>query len=188
MAAPSRPRPSPTHPLTAGRTPLQALKIDPTCRGAEAHVIHSNLSAVYAAMHEWTAALTHGQVCVSLKPDFAKGYARTGTALAHSGRQAEAVAHFERCLQLEPDNAAVRGTMRQGRVRVRVRVRARARVTARVRARVGTLTLTLTLTQPRPSPGARGDAPGAAHPRAHGRRSTAHDACSDGGERGGPGA
>jgi len=91
----------------------EALKIDPTCRGAEAHVIHSNLSAVYAAMHEWTAALTHGQVCVSLKPDFAKGYARTGTALAHSGRQAEAVAHFERCLQLEPDNAAVREAMRQ---------------------------------------------------------------------------
>ena len=76
-------------------------------------MIHSNLSAVYAAMHEWTAALTHGQVCVSLKPDFAKGYARTGTALAHSGRQAEAVAHFERCLQLEPDNAAVREAMRQ---------------------------------------------------------------------------
>ena len=35
-------------------------------------MIHSNLSAVYAALHEWTAALTHGQVCVSLKPDFAK--------------------------------------------------------------------------------------------------------------------
>ena len=56
---------SPPHPLRPPRPPLQALKIDPACRGAEAHVIHSNLSAVYAALHEWTAALTHGQVCVS---------------------------------------------------------------------------------------------------------------------------
>ena len=91
----------------------EAIRLDPAGRAAEAHVLHSNLSAAHAALSAWPAALHHAQVCLTLQPNFAKGYSRYGTALAHQGRLGEAISAFERCLALDPSNAVAREAMTQ---------------------------------------------------------------------------
>jgi stress-induced-phosphoprotein 1 len=48
---------------------------------ANDHVFFSNRSAAYAAMGDYEAALRDAEACVSLAPQWAKGYSRQGLAL-----------------------------------------------------------------------------------------------------------
>ncbi|KAG1672511.1 hypothetical protein FOA52_002820 [Chlamydomonas sp. UWO 241] len=53
----------------------QAIAVDP-----KNHVLFSNRSAAKASLKEYDGALQDAQECVSLKPDWAKGYSRLGAA------------------------------------------------------------------------------------------------------------
>ncbi|KAJ1472225.1 hypothetical protein T484DRAFT_1915103 [Baffinella frigidus] len=48
------------------------------------HVLFSNRSAAFAGLAQWDKALGDADMCISLKPDWGKGYARCGAA--HHGR------------------------------------------------------------------------------------------------------
>ena len=49
----------------------KAINLDPTDAGPKAHVLHSNVSAVYLAKSKWAEALRHGMRCRYLSPNFA---------------------------------------------------------------------------------------------------------------------
>ena len=63
------------------------------------HKLYSNRSACYIELNQFTAALSDGKRCIKLKPDWVKGYYRTGLAL------------FKLCRVEEASNVYKQGTM-----------------------------------------------------------------------------
>ncbi|CCW60250.1 unnamed protein product [Phytomonas sp. EM1] len=70
------------------------------------HVLFSNRSACYAALHRYKDALDDSDACISIKPDWVKGYVRRGAALHGLRRYEDATAAYEKGLKMEPGNAA----------------------------------------------------------------------------------
>lgn len=68
------------------------------------HVLFSNRSAAHAKAENYLAALEDANKTVSLNPTWSKGYSRKGSALAYLGRFEEAIAAYEKGLELEPGN------------------------------------------------------------------------------------
>ena len=93
----------------------EAINLDQADTGPHAHVLHSNVSAVYSSLSKWTEAHRHGMRCIYLNPNFAKGHSRVGTAYANQHKYSEAVAAFEVALKLEPDNQRVRESLERVR-------------------------------------------------------------------------
>lgn len=81
----------------------QAIELD-----ASNHVFWSNRSASFAGMARWHEALEDAEHCVSLKPEWAKGYTRVGLALFKLGQLEEATDAYRQGLELEPQNAGLR--------------------------------------------------------------------------------
>ena len=93
----------------------EAINLDQTDSGPQAHVLHSNVSAVYSSLGKWAEALRHGMRCKYLSPNFAKGHSRIGTAYANMNMYSEAVASFEAALKLDPGNQKVRESLERVR-------------------------------------------------------------------------
>jgi len=102
-----------------------AISLDPS--GASAHLLHSNLSAVYASLKEWNLSLLHASKCVDLDPHFAKGWpggggrerrvpdasqtcprprrwSRMGAAYERLEQFVKSVGAYRLCHLLDPDN------------------------------------------------------------------------------------
>ncbi|KAH9584300.1 hypothetical protein LSM04_008310 [Trypanosoma melophagium] len=79
----------------------KAIELDPSN-----HVLFSNRSACYAALHKYENALTDAEKCISLKPDWVKGYVRRGAALHGLKRYDEAVEVYNKGLSVDPSNTA----------------------------------------------------------------------------------
>ncbi|ESL10180.1 stress-induced protein sti1 [Trypanosoma rangeli SC58] len=79
----------------------QAITLDPSN-----HVLYSNRSACYAALHQYPSALQDAEKCVSIKPDWAKGYVRQGAALHGLRHYDEAAAAYNKGLSIDPSNTA----------------------------------------------------------------------------------
>eukprot|EP01047_Picozoa_sp_COSAG01_P046182 COSAG01_NODE_4314_length_5139_cov_22.559413_5_plen_196_part_00 len=77
----------------------------------EMHVFYSNRSAAYAKLGKFDLALADGERCVLVKPDWAKGYFRKGSALLGLRRPAEAVQAFRVGLSVEPNNAGLKAAL-----------------------------------------------------------------------------
>lgn len=69
------------------------------------HVLFSNRSAAHAKAGNYAAALEDANQTVSLNSTWSKGYSRKGSALAYLGKYEEAIAAYEKGLELEPNNA-----------------------------------------------------------------------------------
>jgi len=74
----------------------KAIDIEPT------HVLYSNRSACYCGLKRYRDALDDASKCIDMKNDWGKGYGRKGAALHGMGRLDEAVAAYEKGLQVEP--------------------------------------------------------------------------------------
>ncbi|KAI3656961.1 hypothetical protein MP638_004192 [Amoeboaphelidium occidentale] len=72
------------------------------------HVLYSNRSASYCGLKEYEKALEDAEKCVGLSPEWGKGYGRKGAALFGLGKFDDAVASYEKGLQLDPNNAALK--------------------------------------------------------------------------------
>ncbi|XP_023246002.1 stress-induced-phosphoprotein 1 isoform X2 [Copidosoma floridanum] len=68
------------------------------------HVLYSNRSAAYAKAGKYSQALEDADKTVTLKPDWAKGYSRKGSALAYLGRLDDSINTYEKGLMLDPTN------------------------------------------------------------------------------------
>ncbi|RNF26824.1 stress-induced protein sti1 [Trypanosoma conorhini] len=79
----------------------QAINLDPSN-----HVLYSNRSACHAALHQYPSALQDAEKCVSIKPDWVKGYVRQGAALHGLRRYDEAAAAYNKGLAVDPANTA----------------------------------------------------------------------------------
>ncbi|KAJ5066190.1 hsp70-hsp90 organizing protein [Anaeramoeba ignava] len=79
---------------------LQAIEVDPTN-----HILFSNLSAAYLKDGQNEKALEAAEKCVSLSPNWAKGYGRKGSALFYLQKYPEAYSAYQAGLNIEPDNA-----------------------------------------------------------------------------------
>ena len=71
----------------------------------ENNVLYSNRSACYAAMHKDKDALDDADKCISIKPDWVKGYVRRGAALHGMRRYADAIGAYEKGLKVDPANS-----------------------------------------------------------------------------------
>mmetsp|Transcript_116986 Transcript_116986/g.277885 ORF Transcript_116986/g.277885 Transcript_116986/m.277885 type:complete len:579 (-) Transcript_116986:123-1859(-) len=72
------------------------------------HVFFSNRSACHASLEEYEKALEDGRRCVSLKPDWPKGYARQGLAEYFLKRYEDAEATYKKGLQLSPEDSSLK--------------------------------------------------------------------------------
>ncbi|RWW36943.1 hypothetical protein BHE74_00057995, partial [Ensete ventricosum] len=72
------------------------------------HVLYSNRSAAYASLQRYEAALADARKTVELKPDWAKGYGRLGAAHLGLGDAGQAVSAYEKGLELDPANEALK--------------------------------------------------------------------------------
>ena len=78
----------------------QAIELDPSN-----HVLYSNRSGAFASLKQYEEALDDANKTTELKPDWAKGWGRKGTAQHGVGDLVGAKDAFEEALKLEPTNA-----------------------------------------------------------------------------------
>ncbi|KAL6704693.1 Hsp90 cochaperone [Coniothyrium glycines] len=78
----------------------QAIELD-----SANHVLYSNRSGAYASLKDWSKALEDANKVTEIKPDWAKGWGRKGTALHGEGDLVGANDAFEQALKLDPNNA-----------------------------------------------------------------------------------
>jgi tetratricopeptide (TPR) repeat protein len=74
----------------------RAIEMSPT------HVLFSNRSACYCGLRKYDDALADSSKCIEMKGDWGKGYGRKGAALHGLGRFDEAIAAYEKGLDVEP--------------------------------------------------------------------------------------
>ncbi|XP_031560926.1 stress-induced-phosphoprotein 1-like [Actinia tenebrosa] len=86
----------------------EAILIEPTN-----HVFYSNRSAAYAKDGKYEQALEDAKKCVEIKPEWAKGYSRLGTALFFLKQYEAAEKAFEAGLKLEPNNAQLKAGLEE---------------------------------------------------------------------------
>ncbi|KAH7368006.1 heat shock protein STI1 [Plectosphaerella cucumerina] len=81
----------------------QAIAIDPSN-----HILYSNRSAAHASKKEWDLALKDAEKTTEIKPDWAKGWGRKGTALWGQGDLLGAHDAYEEGLKHDPSNAGLK--------------------------------------------------------------------------------
>jgi len=74
--------------------------------------LHSNRSAAFIELGQPTKALEDADACVAIDPRWPKGYSRRGNALHALRRYREAQQAYEHALRLDPENQAVRTSLR----------------------------------------------------------------------------
>eukprot|EP00294_Goniomonas_avonlea_P015934 CAMPEP_0114557490 /NCGR_PEP_ID=MMETSP0114-20121206/9859_1 /TAXON_ID=31324 /ORGANISM="Goniomonas sp, Strain m" /LENGTH=577 /DNA_ID=CAMNT_0001742783 /DNA_START=13 /DNA_END=1746 /DNA_ORIENTATION=+ len=77
------------------------------------HVLYSNRSAAYASLHKYTEALADADKCISIKPDWAKGYSRKGAAQHGLGDFEGAIETYNAGLKIEPTNAMLKSGLQE---------------------------------------------------------------------------
>jgi stress-induced-phosphoprotein 1 len=81
----------------------EAIKLNPN-----SHVYFSNRSAAYLSQANAKIALKDADMCISMKPDWAKGYSRKGAALHKLKKYSESVEAYGAGLVVDPNNAALK--------------------------------------------------------------------------------
>ncbi|CAD5196981.1 unnamed protein product [Musa acuminata subsp. malaccensis] len=79
------------------------------------HVLYSNRSAAYASLQRYDVALADARKTVELNPGWAKGYSRLGAAHLGRGDADQAVAAYEKGLEIDPANEALEAGLADAR-------------------------------------------------------------------------
>merc|ERR1740127_250132 len=66
------------------------------------HVLYSNRSACHCGLRNYDDALADATKCIEMKGDWGKGYGRKGAALHGQGNFDQAIAAYEKGLDVEP--------------------------------------------------------------------------------------
>jgi small glutamine-rich tetratricopeptide repeat-containing protein alpha len=95
----------------------EAISLAPT--GRNAHIYYSNRAAAYLSLKEWASAEDDARQSTAISPTWAKGWARLGSALTGSDRAEDAVAAYEKSLELDPTAAAAKQGLAEAREKLR---------------------------------------------------------------------
>ncbi|OEH75048.1 hsc70 hsp90-organizing protein [Cyclospora cayetanensis] len=76
-------------------------------------VLYSNRSGAYASLKQFENALKDADMCIQLKPDWAKGYSRKGLAEFNLGQLREAEATYTKGLALDPNNQTLQAALNE---------------------------------------------------------------------------
>lgn len=91
----------------------EALARGPPKVNPEAHKLFSNRAACYTKLGAWDAGLKDADDCITIKPDFAKGYVRKGHLQFFMKEHEEAMKTYEQGLSHDKDNQELKeGLMR----------------------------------------------------------------------------
>jgi len=71
------------------------------------HIYYSNRSAAYLSKGFGDSALKDAEECIQMKPEWSKGYGRKGAALHKLHKYEEALAAYNKGLELDPSNASL---------------------------------------------------------------------------------
>lgn len=91
----------------------EALKRGPPARNPEAHKLYSNRSACYTKLGALPEAVKDADKCIELKPDFAKGYSRKGTAQFFMKEFDKAMETYKLGLEQDPSNEELRAGLQR---------------------------------------------------------------------------
>lgn len=80
------------------------------------HVFYSNRSACYAEQEEYDKALRDAEKCISLNPQFAKGYSRKALALYHLGQYSDMEDTAKAGLAVDSNSAVLQDLLKQAQV------------------------------------------------------------------------
>ncbi|KAL7550220.1 hypothetical protein ACHAWF_013470 [Thalassiosira exigua] len=94
-----------------------ALELAPA--GPNSHVYYSNRSAAHLSLDQHEKAIEDGEKAVALRPGYAKAHSRLGLAYFGTGRYEEAVAAYERALEIDPDSEWSRSHLEKARQKTR---------------------------------------------------------------------
>ena len=75
------------------------------------HSIYGNRAAAYLKLNEFIKSMEDAEKCIELKPDWAKGYQRKGNALHSMGQRAEALLSYQKGVEIDPSNEALKKEM-----------------------------------------------------------------------------
>ena len=89
----------------------KALVICPN--GPSSHIYHSNLAAALSHLGKHEEAVAACVEAISLKPDYAKAYARLGYARAQMKQYEQAKVAYEKALEYDPSSEATRTALKQ---------------------------------------------------------------------------
>lgn len=83
----------------------KAIECDPDIEAAGA--LYSNRAASYTALNKFEQAVSDGDNCIRVRPNWLKGHFRKGVALESLGRLDEALKAFDGSLGTEPNNEEI---------------------------------------------------------------------------------
>lgn len=86
----------------------EAIKLDP-----HNHVLFSNRSAAQASLQHYDKALEDAKQCVSLKPEWPKGYSRLGAAYHGLEMWGDAIEAYEKGLKLDPASQQLQTALKE---------------------------------------------------------------------------
>lgn len=107
----------------------EAIALDP-----KNHVLYSNRSAAHAKAGNYASALEDANQTVSINPSWSKGYSRKGSALAYLGKLNDAIAAYEKGLELEPNNQQLASGLAEVRKQVQAAQQRKAELYMKLRA------------------------------------------------------
>lgn len=84
----------------------QAIELDPSN-----HVLYSNRSAAHSSLRDYDAALDDANKCISLRPDWGKGYSRLGAAYFGLEQWQSAIEAYETGLKHDPSSELLKNSL-----------------------------------------------------------------------------
>jgi small glutamine-rich tetratricopeptide repeat-containing protein alpha len=98
---------------TAVQLYTDAINFSP--EGPNSHIYYSNRAAAYTYLGDHQHAVDDCEAAIALNPDYSKAFSRLGLSYFHLAKYEEAVAAYERLVELEPDNQPSREELRKAR-------------------------------------------------------------------------
>lgn len=87
--------------------------------GPNSHVYYSNRAAAYCHLNQYAEAVDDCESCISLSPDYVKAHSRLGLANFFLERYEDAVAAYEKAVELEPHNQSSIDSLNKARTKLK---------------------------------------------------------------------
>lgn len=97
----------------------KAIEVDPDIEAAGA--LYSNRAASYTALNQFEKAVSDGENCIRVRPNWLKGWFRKAVALESLGRLDEALKAFDGSLTTEPNNEEIQEKVNSLRLEINER-------------------------------------------------------------------